>query len=236
MSSILQQSASAAIFGASLTSTPTLPGNRTVGSTIVVLASHEAFTGGTPGLSVNDGTSFGLAQQKQQSTFMLAGIYSRQNVAGGVNPSIVVTADAGLASNSFGYTYAYEVATVQNIGFDANGILSAGANSNAPATGSTPTLSAAGSMIFAAFAGDNSFAGATLTTLTGAGWTVDFSDFTNGSQNPTVFAHKHVASNASVSAAIGTLTTATTWAAVMATLEDTTAAVGGRGLLLTGVG
>jgi hypothetical protein len=236
MSAIFQQSAAAGHFGFSLTATTTLPSNTVATNTLALLVTHTDFGALSPTITVADGqASYSLSKTISTNNGRpMAGIFVRQAIAGGSVGNIVATSTSGTAANSYGYIYALELNGLQNLGIDGFSTNSAN-TSTTPSTGATATLSSAASMALCVFAANTSFAGATVPPNTG--WTTLFSDLTNASQTPTVFAYQHVNATTALNANIGTLSAADAWSAVIITLQDS-AAVGGTSpqMLMMGVG
>lgn len=220
---VLQQS-SVVSFGVATSVNITFPGNRTAGSLVVVLAAacNGNFNGAT--LSANDGTAFTTAQESVNGLTDVAGIYYRENVSGGSNPTIVLSQTGSHVLT--GYAIAVEVgsaATSSSIDQTANGQFSS--TGLTASIGPTSTLAQADEIVFAAFCGLSSVAGTGMTDPATSGYTTLKFNSTSGLESLANLSYKIVAATTAVSASTGTLTNNTFGAYVLATFKGVSSGV-----------
>ncbi len=202
-------------FTASLTASVTLTGV-VAGNSIIVLVSHANYDFDGAGCSVSDGTAYSLAVRQSFANASTAEIFYLHNVASGSH-TITATALFGTAGNSNGQMVAIEVENLLNAAPDK--ITSATAESNAPATGSSGTLTQVHNFVATILMDDypaENFAGGTWPMAT---YTSVINDLT-GAEVPTAAGYKVVAATTAVSADLGGITSAlANWAAALAVFK-----------------
>ena len=131
---------------------------------------------------------------------------------GGETTATMNVVNGGTSANSFGQNYLAEFsgldAATPYVVTDSN--TATGVSQNLTVSSGNPLSQAAGVAV-ATFVGNNSLAGATIPP---AGWTTIYADATTG-ETPTVHAYLIYSSAAQLTAALGTATASSQWAATI---------------------
>lgn len=218
MSAVPVQTVAPATFTGALaktiTITPSVPGNILIVRITAIMYSNNFAT-----MTVNDGSAYTAAVESLRANRNYAAIWFLLNAAM-VAHAIVCTA-TGTAGQCFGRISVSEYGGIAA----ASPVDRTGANSG---NSKTPSVTASGAnvgaddLVVSAFGGDNtSWAG--VTTPPNTGYSSIYTD-TGNSILPSVHADKIVAALETSAADLGSLTTASNWAAVLATFKTGNAA------------
>lgn len=191
---------------ASLTATSTFGSSTSSGNSILLVGWHNDFGSAGGSISVSDGTAYTLDQNNPHGAGIITTFSaSRINTLGGTT-AVTATDSGGLAANSGGRVVALEVSGLN--AFDSAHSVAATGTSTTPSVGPSGSPLTNPSLIIATFSGISSMAGATTPP---SGFTTLATDLTGATGSVGYSAYQIVTSTSALTAALGSLTTATNW-------------------------